>query len=167
MATQKYRSRLDKTVGENEAARRKSPGHGQVALPQGRREQNASADKAGDYARSGAVNVVGSSAAAIRATTAASKAMAAQARQSRRASGTSDGRIRRPALIAYSTRSFPAGLPRSTRATIGRRASSTIRRRPCIRQWPSAGSLTVRRAHRFRRKMEIPLRIGMLGAPQC
>lgn len=35
MATQKYRSRLDKTVGENRGSPTKVPGHGQVAFPKG------------------------------------------------------------------------------------------------------------------------------------
>jgi len=35
MATQKYRSRLDKTVGENRSSPTKVPGHGQVAFPKG------------------------------------------------------------------------------------------------------------------------------------
>ena len=61
MATQKYRSRLDKTVGENRGSPTKVPGHGQVAFPKGGREQDASADRAGDYARCGAQShVVGS-----------------------------------------------------------------------------------------------------------
>ena len=60
MATQKYRSRLDKTVGENRGSPTKVPGHGQVAFPKGGENKTPSPTKAVHDARSGTVNVVGS-----------------------------------------------------------------------------------------------------------
>jgi len=46
MATQKYRSRLDKTVGENRGSPTKVPGHGQVAFPKGGENKTPSPTKA-------------------------------------------------------------------------------------------------------------------------
>ena len=64
MATQKYRSQLDKTVGENRGSPTKVPGHGQVTFPKGGREQNAKPDRAGHYARSGTAKSWGRSSGA-------------------------------------------------------------------------------------------------------
>lgn len=160
MAHQGYRHKSDKTVGENKASPTKVAGRGPVKYKTGTENKTPAPVKPAptpDELRSTAWGrgSYGANGWGGASSVQPGETVSAKLKVNAPVDAVLDNVIRGSGSVSRLT----------SVATTGKRERS-IRLRILRRgEWPSAASLTARRDRKFRRRTEIPPRIGMLGAP--